>query len=452
MDHETETSHMKRPEGQGKTRRRLSVVAAAIAAAVMLGSPAAAQLGALGRALPGGLGPLIQAPGRLANQNLGALDPQTLLNTRLDRLDKLVRDHPRELERDDHGAPVVRGEVLVIAPSAAALAAAGRAGFDVRNTAAADDLVGMVVLAAPPGLSARDAVRRLRRLDPVGVYDFNHLYLPSDERARRSSPPAALRTGVTEGPAGSVGMVDTGVDSGGAVFAQARIDQRAFSGTAIRPRGHGTAVASLLVGDRPPFRGSDPGGALYVADVYGASPTGGAADAIVQALSWLAERRVRVVNVSLVGPPNAAIGATVKALQGLGVAIVAAVGNDGPAAPPAYPASYPGVVAVTGVDARGRVLIEAGRALHLDFAAPGADMAAAGLGGGYVTVRGTSFAAPLVAGRLAALMTERNLSPAAAAEALAHQAKPERAYGRGLVAADLRTSPAAVHARAWGSD
>ncbi len=220
-------------------------------------------------------------------------------------------------------------------------------------------------------------------------------------------------------------MVDTGVDSGGAVFAQARIDQRAFSGTAIRPRGHGTAVASLLVGDRPPFRGSDPGGALYVADVYGAC---------------------------LVGPPNAAIGATVKALQGLGVAIVAAVGNDGPAAPPAYPASYPGVVAVTGVDARGRVLIEAGRALHLDFAAPGADMAAAGLGGGYVTVRGTSFAAPLVAGRLAALMTERNLSPAAAAEALAHQAKPERAYGRGLVAADLRTSPAAVHARAWGSD
>ncbi|WP_373289620.1 hypothetical protein [Sphingopyxis bauzanensis] len=32
--------------------------------------------------------------------------------------------------------------------------------------------------------------------------------------------------------------------------------------------------------------------------------------------------------------------------------IVAAVGNDGPAAPPAYPACYRGVLAVTGVDAR----------------------------------------------------------------------------------------------------
>ncbi len=42
--------------------------------------------------------------------------------------------------------------------------------------------------------------------------------------------------------------------------------------------------------------------------------------------------------------------------------IVAAVGNDGPSARPAYPASYPGVLAVTGVDGRNRALIEAGRA------------------------------------------------------------------------------------------
>src|SRR3546814_14600039 len=65
-----------------------------------------------------------------------------------------------------------------------------------------------------------------------------------------------------------------------------------------------------------------------------------------------------------------------------GVSVVAAVGNDGPAAPPAYPASYAGVIAVTGIDGRGRVLPEAGRARHVDFAAPGADMNAARTDGG----------------------------------------------------------------------
>ena len=72
---------------------------------------------------------------------------------------------------------------------------------------------------------------------------------------------------------------------------------------------------------------------------------------------------------------DALVERAVQALRARGIGIVAAVGNDGPAAPAQYPASYPGVVAVTGVDARGRALPEAGKASHLDFAAPGADNA-----------------------------------------------------------------------------
>jgi subtilisin family serine protease len=191
-----------------------------------------------------------------------------------------------------------------------------------------------------------------------------------------------------------------------------------------------------------------------VADVYGPTAAGGSAEAIARALGWMAQERVPVINVSLVGPANLLLGAAVRALVEKGHVVVAAVGNDGPAAPPLYPASYPGVVAVTGVDARRQVLPEAGRGTHVDFAAPGAQMAAAGADGSFVAVRGTSFAAPLAAGRLARLLPAPDRSGAARAVAsLGREAAdlgargPDPVYGRGLVAFALRTDPAAVGAR-----
>ncbi len=107
------------------------------------------------------------------------------------------------------------------------------------------------------------------------------------------------------------------------------------------------------------------------------------------------------------------------------------------------------MISVTAVDARRRVLLEAGRAGHVDFAAPGADMAAAAAKGGFATVRGTSFAAPIVAGLIA---TEGD-PPADAVTALARQAVdlgapgPDPVYGKGLVGEAVRTPPAVVHAR-----
>jgi subtilisin family serine protease len=125
------------------------------------------------------------------------------------------------------------------------------------------------------------------------------------------------------------------------------------------------------------------------------------------------------------------------------VIVVAAVGNEGPAAPPLYPAAYEGVVGVTGVGARNQALPEAARGPHVDFAAPGADMAAAGAGGGWTSVRGTSFAAPIVAGLLAtrgeAVLSEQ------AADLGARGRDP--VYGSGLVGTTSRTPPSSVGAR-----
>jgi subtilisin family serine protease len=89
------------------------------------------------------------------------------------------------------------------------------------------------------------------------------------------------------------------------------------------------------------------------------------------------------------------------------------------------------------------------------LAAPGAELAVAQLGGAYVAARGTSFAAPLVAGLLAEALQEPG--PAAAAAALARVADtavdlgvPGRdpVYGLGLVGERARVAPERVQAKA----
>jgi hypothetical protein len=234
-----------------------------------------------------------------------------------------------------------------------------------------------------------------------------------------------------------IGMIDGGVASHPSL-ASASIEQNGFVGDP-RPTGHGTAVASLLVGSQGPFRGAATGARLYVADVYGGNRAAGSASAIVKALGWLAGHHPQVINISLVGPANKLLARAIRIVQSRGIEVVAAVGNDGPAAPPQYPASYPGVLAITAVDAHGRALPEAGKAEHLDFAAPGADMAAALPGQGYARVRGTSFAAPLAAARLLAVG-----SPAR----LAAEARPGKGkVGRGIVCGECRVDPKSVGAK-----
>ena len=89
------------------------------------------------------------------------------------------------------------------------------------------------------------------------------------------------------------------------------------------------------------------------------------------------------------------------------------------------------------------MLIEACRGKHVDFAAPGADMAAAGLNAEFALVRGTSFAAPIAAGLFARQLIEIDRARAdSVVAALTSQAVdlgvrgPDKVYGNGLLGDD----------------
>lgn len=463
-------------------RQSFAVMLAAVAAG--LSAPAAAQiLGGGGLtlptpALPGGGGwpprglpdavlrselpsPEAQAPRLPATPGIEPLaaagEAIGVLASAPRRLaaDRLLRLHPDAVEADDQGEPVVRGEVLALGATPQSLARARQAGFRVSSRATMPELdIEVHVLKTPPGVPATEAVRRLRVLDPSGQYEFNHLYQEGGVVGAALAHGAAESAGGGGGRGLRIGLIDGSAAARQPTLAGARLVQKAFAPGGPRVTPHATAVASLLVGDKGRFRGAAPGATLYVADVYGPTPAGGSAEAIARALGWLASAGIPVINISLVGPPNALLGAAIGALTAKGHVVVTATGNDGPAAAPLYPAAYPGVVAVTAVNARRRALPEAGRGPHVDFAAPGSEMAAAGVGEGFVAVRGTSFASPLAAGRLAQLLSSPDRAAAArAVKALAREAEDLGApgrdpiYGAGLVGFELRTDPASVDVR-----
>jgi hypothetical protein len=364
----------------------------------------------------------------------------------------LIRENPRTIAADPHGNPIVRGELLAYAPSTQAIAAAQAMGFTIarEQTNGALD-IHLVVLQAPPSMNIVKALRALREADPAGTYDFNHIYtgvgvLSAGVPAGQQSDPAPQSAAANRSRLPPrVGLIDSGLDVSHPVFRDAQIHAWGCGGRDL-PSAHGTAVASLLVGKSSRFHGVLDRAELYAADVYCDAPTGGSVDALAAAFGWLAEQRVAVINVSLVGPDNAALAQIVRALTSRGYLLVAAVGNDGPAAPPLYPASYPHVVGVTAVDAHRRVLIEAARGNQVMFAARGADMSAADIGGKYSLIRGTSFAAPIVAALLAQFVNAPELSSSnAAIESLAQSAIDlgpkgrDLTYGFGLVGADYRS-------------
>lgn len=320
-------------------------------------------------------------------------EARRLLRLRERTLERLLAANPQVIERDAAGNLARRGELLATGASEAELRLMEQAGFRVLAREEIEGLdIAFARLAVPSGMSLADAQARAAALAPGAQIEADTLHWEAGAQTGPRSFPVAAAAQATSGTVTvKVGIIDGGVGASVPVRGQ-----KGFAAGAPHPSDHGSAVASLLH-DHGATR-------LWVADVYGKDPAGGNASAIARALGWLTANGCQVITVSLVGPRNALVERAVAAARGKGVVVIAAVGNDGPAAPPAYPASYEGVLAITGVDRKGRALIEAGRAQHLDYAAPGAGVHARDARGRTRAWRGTSFAAPLAAARVAAAL------------------------------------------------
>lgn len=251
------------------------------------------------------------------------------------------------------------------------------------------------------GVDSYDALRQLLPEDPSRAFDRNHIY----HYRPQSGPPSAASAAARSAPLCEeklpIGIIDTAVNGAHPAFAGAHITQRNFlsPGMAVQ-QNHGSAVAGILVGEGDGLRALVPNASLSVASVMYRREDGSDGATLLtllRALDWLAEREVKVINMSLAGPPNRILEKAIQSLVARSdIVIVAAVGNEGPAAPPLYPAAYGEVIGATAVDGERRIYRWANRGEQVDFAAAGVGVQTVAAAGGLAVESGTSMAAPVI--------------------------------------------------------
>ena len=323
---------------------------------------------------------------------------------RLLRFFGIEGSRPRRTQRSAPrpAAVAVPREIVAAGLTQSELDILSREGFRVvaqRNLGLLANLT--VRLRAPARLSMQRAIERVRTLAPSALVDLNHLYRgaarPCPENQCFSLVAQDARIDGACSARGTIGMVDTGIDTDHPGLAGRPIEAQTVRGPdhrAARTQ-HGTDIAILLT------RGVQNSDQAQIIAVDAFHRRGGSDNAdsfdLVGALDLLAQRQVRIVNLSLAGPANALVERIGQSMHERRTVLVAAAGNDGPGAEARYPAAYPWAVAVTAIDRDERIYARANRGSHIAFAAPGVRIQMNDKAMRPAAPRsGTSYAAPLV--------------------------------------------------------
>ena len=211
----------------------------------------------------------------------------------------------------------------------------------------------------------------------------------------------------SEGAGVVVAVLDSGVDAthpdlAGNVLAGADVEPGATGNGQTDTDGHGTAMAGLIAGHGH--------GANASLGVLGLAPTAtvlpvkdgdARAVALPDAVDWAVAQGAKVISISQAAQGDSTIERrAVENAIAHDVVVVAGVGNI-PGTFVEFPAAYPGVVAVAGVDQQGNHADISITGPEVVLSAPAIDVVRPTLNHGYGFGTGTSDATAIVAGAVA---------------------------------------------------
>ena len=281
-----------------------------------------------------------------------------------------------------------------------------------------------------------EAIEQLET-DPevVRIYEDLPVHAYLDASVPQIQAPRLWDVGLT-GEGVRIAMIDTGVDAEHPDLEGRIANATDFSGEGpMDQHGHGTHCASVATGTGAAsggkYRGVAPGATIYSAKVLRSDGEGMMSD-VMAGIEWAVNQGVQVISLSLGGPgPCAgtdALSYMCDAAVEAGVIVCVAAGNDGPSS---HTIGTPGcarkVITVGAVDDLDRVASFSSRGptadgrLKPDVVLPGVRIVAAraqetsagiAVGEHYVTLSGSSMAAPHCAGVCALLLqAEPDMGP-----------------------------------------
>jgi len=283
----------------------------------------------------------------------------------------------------------------------------------------------------PDNRPLRDVIAALTSDPRVSQAQPNNYYHPvaKKKRKRRSKKPnpqyglAKMSVGpahkISQGRDVRVAVIDTGIDARHPVLSKsiAMSFDAVGDGKKTVDR-HGTAIAGLIAGQGK-VKGVAPLSRLLAVRAftmhreYNKPVTSGLI--LLRSFDWSFANKARVFNMSFSGPYDPLVKKALESAYEKGVILVAAAGNGGAKAAPAYPAAYENVIAITALDKKDKLYVHANRGEYVTVAAPGVDMLVPSVKKGYRYSSGTSLAAAQISG-LIALLLEKN--PDATSEAI----------------------------------
>lgn len=199
-----------------------------------------------------------------------------------------------------------------------------------------------------------------------------------------------------------VAVIDSGIEEDHPdLTGQVKLKENFIDGNPYVPELHGTAVAGIIAakaGNGIGIEGVAPGAHLMALRACWQEPdhvTRCSSFTLGKALNFAIMHKAQVINLSLTGPPDRLLQRLLDAAITRGITIVGAA--DPHYADGGFPASYPGVLAITDEDFKE---VAAGT-----LTAPGHDIPTTAPGGRWSFVSGPSYAAAHVSGMIA-LLTE----------------------------------------------